>query len=204
MTLSPSKDNTLLLEDGGRSNGSGSHLFAGKVNALLDGSLRRAVIAFDVDAAIPPGATITSVRLTLSLSRTLAGEESVAMHRLLADWGEGASKGQGNEGGGNVATTGDATWTHRFFDSDLWATAGGDFVSTASASAAVAGIGPYTWESTDALVADVQAWLDGTAVSGGWILIGNETDFRSAKRFDSREATEPDDRPILVVTFIAP
>src|SRR5215204_3954211 len=67
--ISPSKDNTLYQAAVGttNSNGAGEHLFAGRTD---DGYIRRGVMAFNLTNAIPPGSIITSVTLTLYMSRT--------------------------------------------------------------------------------------------------------------------------------------
>ena len=142
VALGPSKDNTLYFSiTGGFSNGAGNHIFAGKNNS---GNARRAVIAFDLASQVPAGATITGATLTRNMSRSQAGAETVKLHRLLADWGEGTSQAFGNEGGGASASSGDATWTHRFFSTATWQTTGGDFSPTVSASTSVGSIGSYT------------------------------------------------------------
>ena len=168
--LSPSKDNTLYEDPNGTlSNGAGGHFFAGRTNG---GSIRRGVIAFDIEGSIPEGSTITSVKLTLHMSRTLAGSQAVGLHRLESDWGEGSSNAGGNEGSGASAQPGDTTWIHTIFDSALWNAQGGDFPATASAT--VGGIEDYTWGSNAQMVADVQAWLDDPSTNFGWLLKGNE------------------------------
>jgi hypothetical protein len=202
ITLTPSKDNTLYQDDQGlRSNGSGQHFFAGKSAA---GSVRRAVIAFPVAAGVPVGSTITRVRLTLTLSRTQNEEQAVALYRLLADWGEGESDTGGNEGSGAPASPGDATWTYRSFDIEPWGQPGGDFWPAASGDAALSGPGQYSWDSTTAMVDDVQMWLDNSDNNFGWLLRGNEEESRTTKRFDSRENELLENRPVLTITFVPP
>ena len=199
VSLSPIKDNTLYEDTGGfKSNGMGEHLFAGNTGG---GSTRRAVIAFDVAGAIPAGATITSVTLTLHMSRSQAGPQTITLHTILADWGEGTSDAPANEGGGADSTPGDATWVHRFFEADLWSAMGGDFSQTESASASVGGSGSYAWGSTAPMVADVQGWLNDPATSFGWLLKGNEQSSQTAKRFDSRQNSNEAFRPVLVIEF---
>ena len=106
--LNPIKDNTLYESpEGSVSNGAGGHLFSGRNN---EGDIRRALVAFDVAGSIPPGATIMSVSLQLRMSRTAGGPERVSLHKVLADWGQGSSDADGNEGGGTESTGGDATW----------------------------------------------------------------------------------------------
>jgi hypothetical protein len=40
---------------------------------------------------VPVGSTITEVTLTLNMSRTVDDGQVIALHRMLADWGEGVS-----------------------------------------------------------------------------------------------------------------
>jgi len=92
------------------------------------GELRRGVLAFDITGNVPAGSTITSVTLTLNMSKTPSNTaRTVELHRLLADWEEGTSQASGEEGTGAPATPNDATWRHRFFDTIFWTTQGGDF-----------------------------------------------------------------------------
>src|SRR5437773_1451852 len=87
ININPSKDNTLyefVPADGDRSNALGDHFFAGMT---AEAEIRRGVLAFDIAGSIPPGSTITSVSLTLNMSRTISGDQTVELHKLLADWG---------------------------------------------------------------------------------------------------------------------
>jgi hypothetical protein len=167
------------------------------------GAVHRAVIAFDISGRAPPGSRITTVTLSLNLSRTVSGPEKVHLHRLLADWGEGTSDAPANEGGGIAATPGDATWLHRFYFQETWKTAGGDFSEAASAESEVAGTGEYNWGSTPQMVADVQDWLDRPASNFGWLLRGNESKTQAAKRFDSSENDNEASRPMLKVEYLS-
>ncbi len=199
-TFAPSKDNT-LVEDaaGASSNGMGPYFFVGKT---AQGVILRGVLAFDI-GSIPSGSTITGVALTLRVSMTLAGNIPHSLHRLTKNWGEGTSSAAA--GTGTDATTGDATWIHTFYNSQLWTTPGGDFVGTASATQNVGSAGAsYTWGSTAGMVADVQQWLDTPAANFGWIVIGGESASRTAKRFESRESGTDADRPRLTVTYTPP
>lgn len=201
ITIGATKDNTLYESPtGALSNGAGQHFFAGR-SSQITGSIRRGLIAFDVAGSVPTGATISSVILTLNMSQTSSGNQTVSLHRALADWGEGTSVATGNEGGGAPSTTGDATWIHRFFDTTPWANIGGDYASTPSASQTVSVLGTYTWGSTTEMVADVQQWLDTPAGNFGWITVGNEDTASTSKRFDSKDNGVPTVRPSLTVTF---
>ncbi len=206
VTLQATKDNTLYQSTSGSlSNGSGERLFAGRTVQSDEDSRRRALMAFDVTSSVPAGATINSVTLTLNMSRSQqAGSEIVSLHRVLSDWGEGASVASGAEGEGGAAAPGDATWIHTFYPSTSWGAVGGDFVATASESISVGGTrGFYSW-SGPGLDADVQAWVDGTAPEYGWLLLGNEGTAGTAKRYDSRENSKVQNRPVLTVDFTPP
>ena len=201
-TLTPSKDNTLYqTTDGSTSNGSGDYLFVGRVASSGNGALRRALLRFNLVGSIPANATITSVTLTLRMSKTISGAQSVSLRKVNADWGEGTSNANSNEGSGATSATNDATWLHRFFSTTSWTTPGGDFSSTTSASASVNAVGNYTWGSTAQMVADVQTWLSNPSSNFGWILIGDEANLGSAKRFESRENPVVANRPKLTVTY---
>lgn len=204
VSISPSRDNTIYAEDGSLSNGAGDHVFAGRTRGTNGTTLRRALIAFDVAGALPAGSTINSATLTLHLSRARSQDETVSLHLVLEEWGEGTSHASGEEGEGAPATTGDATWSHRLWPGTLWTTAGGTFVGTPSATLIVGGQnGDYVWTSA-AMAADVQGWLDTPASNQGWIVIGNEIDDRVVKRFDSRDITDASIRPELFVDFTPP
>jgi len=194
----PSKDNTLYEYDpaeGDHSNGAGFHFFAGETAM---GELRRGVLAFDIAGSIPPGSTITAVSLSLNMSRTLLETaRTVELHKLLADWGEGTSHAPGEEGDGAPATTNDATWRHRFFDTIFWAMQGGDFSATVSASQVVGPVGQYTWSSAQ-MVEDVQSWLDNPSSNFGWLVLGDESTNATSKRFDTRESASP---PVLTIEY---
>ena len=195
------KDNTLYQDiNGNLSNGAGEHFFAGSTGTS---SLQRGVIAFDIAGNIPAGSTISTVTLRLHMSRTnfIAAPETIELHRLLADWGEATSDAAGEEGGGAAAIAGDATWLHRFFNTDNWATPGGNFSATVSGVQTVGVIGDYTWTSTQ-MVQDVQAWLDNPSTKNfGWLVLGNENASTTSKRFDTHENTNPANRPVLIIDY---
>jgi hypothetical protein len=119
----------------------------------------------------------------------------------LADWGEGSSNaGNSRDGNGAASRSGDATWIHTFFPDRRWTMAGGDFDTTADASA-LAGNGPVTWGTSAAMIARVQDWLDRPSTNFGWIVLGNETSGQTAKRFDSREVLPSTTRPAVTIEF---
>jgi hypothetical protein len=196
--INPIKDNTLYQYDpaeGDVSNALGQHFFAGETGM---GELRRGVLAFDIVGNVPAGSTILGVTLSLNMSRTAsATPRTVELRRILADWGEGTSVAPGEEGDGAPATTNDATWRHRFFDTIFWTTEGGDFSATVSGSQSVGAVGTYTWSSSQ-MRADVQSWLNDPASNFGWLVLGDESEIATAKRFDTRESANP---PVLTIIY---
>jgi hypothetical protein len=201
VSLQPVRDNTLCENSiGALSNGAGQYLFAGRTGSASD-SRRRGLLAFDVAGSIPPGSVVTSARLTLHMSRTIAGPQTLQLRKAGSDWGEGASNAGAQEGVCALSAVGDATWIHTFFASAFWGAAGGDFAPVASASQTVGSVGFYEWGSTAQMVSDVQGWLDSPNDNFGWILLGNEAALATSKRFDTREHPDSSVRPILTITY---
>lgn len=199
-TLQAAADNTIFSENT-NSNGAGQHLFTGRI-APPNTDVRRALLRFDL-STLPPGATIREARLRLVMNKTIAGATPVRVHRLTASWGEGSSDAFGEEGTGIAPAAGDATWLHREFSGTPWASPGGDFIQSASATTSVAGNGPHLWEGAG-LVADVQRWIDFPQENLGWILIGDESQGPTAKRFASRQHPSASDRPLLELVLDEP
>ena len=198
--IDASQDNTLFeTTEGTLSNGAGGFLFAGLTRNF---GTRRAVLAFKDLSAIPEGASIVSVKLHLYVSKENAAQTAIELLRLESDWGEGSSNAGSPGGDGTASASGDATWIHTFFSSQLWANPGGDFADTESDKIAVDNVGAYMFGSTDAMVADVQDWLDNPDGNFGWILIAGEI-FESARRFNSREHSNADRRPMLEVEYLS-
>lgn len=202
VAIIPSIDNSIFSESS-NSNALGS-LFAGRNSQALPG-IRRALLQFDIAGSIPAGATINSVSLGLFQLGRGAGAtlETFQLHPLLSSWGEGTSTASG--GSGAVATTGDATWNHRFFSTDLWVTPGGDWGSiSGTAMIGTTNNTLYTFASQPGLVADVQSWLDSPTSNFGWILrAANESILSNSREFASSENATFSQRPTLVIDFIA-
>jgi len=202
INISPSKDNTLFQSTSGNlSEGAGVAFFCGLTNMSKK---RRALVAFDVAASVPAGATILGATLSLEMNQTAGGPLNIELRQLTADWGEGTSApATGNGGSGSPATAGSATWLHRYYPSTTWATAGGDYSAVVSATTSVWQFAVYTWSSPQ-MVADVQGWLDYPATNFGWMLKSPEVIVGDSKRFSSREEPNPPSRPRLTVTYSAP
>lgn len=202
VTLEADKDNTLYESPtGALSNGAGERLFAGVTDT---GMLRRALIHFDL-SSIPPGVVVTNVTLDMQVSKVpfLPPSTDLDLHRVSADWGEGASDAPGEEGTGDPTQPGDASWVHTFFPTDLWTNLGGDFVANVSATTKWSGgVGPISWSSAG-LLADVLGWLDDPGGNFGWVIkAADEGEPRNAKRFNSREFLgDPTTRPLLTIEF---
>ena len=202
IVINPSKDNTLYEDSNGSlSNGKGQHIFTGRT---LSFGVRRAVMAFDIAGNVPVGATIISATLELHLSLYTVFSQTVSLHALQAEWGEGLSVAPSEEGGGGPAAIGDATWLHTFYDTDTWNNDGGDFVETASVTQTVVTDPYYIWGPSSGMEADVKGWLLDPDSNFGWIVIGNENIVQTAKRFDSRENSNEAYRPKLTVAYVPP
>jgi len=223
IVLGPTRDNTIYREaagSNGASNGVGDHFVAGTQGSVS--ALRRGLVAFDL-SGLPSLIRVDRVALELTFQGTTNMENDprvVSVHRLLADWGEGTSDagpgGTAGSGNGAAATTGDATWRYRFFNTQTWSSydpavpssGGGDFVSQPSATATV-GIDPgvvVTWETlrsgaATGMVADVEHWLADPAANFGWLLKGDESVSRTARRFYSKDDATEALRPQLVIDY---
>ena len=192
-----------LIEDtaGSLANGSGPSIFAGHTSQELFG-VRRALVRFDVASALPEDAIIDRVFLSLYENSNNPAPSKVNLHRVLADWGEGASFSKG--GSGAPAQENDATWLHTFYDYDYWVHQGGHFVPQPSASETVGGNDFYTWQSTQHMVNNVRHWLHNPERNFGWLVMGDEYTLGSVKRFASREGSVTDQQPQLTIEYHLP
>ena len=201
--LNPAKDNTLFEDFNGLlSSGAGPGLYAGVTN---NGLIRRGLLMFDIAAELPSNATITDASLTLEVTNVANSSfvDSIQLRRLAADWGESGSDStlDGDGGGdGTFAESGDATWTRSFSPNTAWSNFGGDFVNEVSAATGVSGVGSYTWSSQQ-LVDDVKDMLIDPNINFGWILLGVESVDGTAKRYESRESSNP---PVLSIEYSLP
>jgi hypothetical protein len=206
LTIEPSHDNTIFSENTLESNGSGSHIFSGKIQN--GGALRRALIKFDL-AALPSDAQIDSVQLWLYVYRSAkltSKSHLFELHRLTSNWGEGTSNGNGS---GAAAQIGDATWSQSFYPSTNWITSGGDYDTFASATTTTHfsdfPITKAIWESSQ-MITDITNWKNLPTTNFGWVLIGEESTDGSAKGFFSRDTPSPFNvyRPKLNIYYTLP
>ena len=209
--ITADRDATLIEDaEGDVANGSGPSIFAGQTNQSMFG-VRRALVRFDVASALPADAIIDSAYLSMYENSNNAAPSDISVHRVLADWGEGASFSNG--GSGAPAQEGDATWLHTFYDYDYWVQQGGQYVANASASETVGGNDFYTWQSTNQTVNNVRYWLHHPQRNFGWLIMGDEYMRGSVKRFASRESgnCDPENgtgncnlRPMLTIEYHLP
>ncbi len=203
--INPSIDNTMAEDFSNNSSGDCDSIFSGTTDNNV---ARRALIQFDIATAIPPGSTINRVTLTMNVTRGSNHPDAVmTIHPVTLAWAEAATgvtpNGCGTRGGGQgePAVAGASTWLSAMHNQTLWGSPGGDFGVAASGSTIVNNITPV-WDSAaagnGAMVSDVQSWLDSPAANYGWILIGDEANPTTARRFDSTEGTV---KPALVVDF---
>jgi hypothetical protein len=207
LTLSGTRDNS-LFENTSQSNGAGEHLYAGKTGNTGGNAARRALVRFDI-TSVPDNTDIVSASVVLHQNLGGSAPTTMALHRLAADWGEAGSNAGTPGGTGAPAQSGDATWFHRLHNTQSWATAGGDFVGTPSATTTIDSLPsgdpiPRTWAGTG-LVDDLEFWRATPASNFGWILIGDELGSANAQRFASRESSVSGGayRPRLVVDYLA-
>lgn len=200
--LGAAKDNTLYQHPSGSlSNGAGAGFFAGVTG---QDRITRGLLMFDIENEVPAGAIITDAILTLNVSAAAESLfDTIELRRVATDWGEADSVAADGGGGGGLAESGDATWLHSFSPGTNWTNVGGDFLSTVTAATSVGGTGFYTWSSSQ-LTADIQDMLDDPQFNYGWILLGNESFSRTAKRFDSRENFDAANRPLLTIEYDLP
>lgn len=202
VNLQPSQD-TSIYSESDNNNGLGS-LYAGETAAGASFALRRALIQFNVAGSIPAGSTITSVSLTLTLTKNgPAGTAAFSLNPLLAAWSAGTATGIG---GGAVPTPGSATWNYSSFNTNLWASAGGEIGPSSGTTDIGTSVGStYTFASQSGMVSDVQGWLDNPGSNFGWALkaVNESPNNISAKELGSSESTSTA-RPSLMITYTIP
>jgi hypothetical protein len=166
-----------------------------QVGTVTANNAFRSLIAFDI-SSISAGSTINTT--TCSLYEFLVNAGNVAVgdgnfHRVLQNWVEA-----------------EATW-NIYSTGNNWATAGcggdgTDRVATASATVSLDGTASSAfidWAGAG-MVADVQAWLDGTASNYGWLFecpAKERLSLRARNVFYSSDHTTAGERPKLVIEY---
>ncbi len=193
------QDNTLYENAAGLiSNGQGKYLHSGKGST---GLIRRALVRFALVEFIPPCSKVLSVTLKMHLSGGTNIDKTIHLRKITENWGEGNSNAPGLEEDGTTAASFDATWIHKYYNTENWSTAGGTYSSATSGSSVVGTPGYYTWNSTPQMVSDVQAWLDNQSDALGWMLLGDESASSTAKRFHSSESDTVAFVPEITVVY---
>ena len=184
--INPSQDNTVAQELPVNSSGACDSVFSGMIDDAALLGARRALMQFDIAGKIPANSTITSVTLSMTVTRGDNHVDSTfTLHPNTAAWVEGV-EGCGVRGGGQgEPSTGGVTWTTM------------PVFGAASGSTLINNTIPV-WDSTATMVNDVQGWLDNPGTNYGWVLIGDENTQTTTRRFGSRESTNA---PVLVVEF---
>lgn len=199
ITLSAEKDNTLYEDPtGSLSNGIGNQMTIGRTST---GEICRGLMAFDIAGNLPTGAVITKAEIQVEVGSASPGARMISLHKLSQNWGEGTSDANANPLSGAQATSNDATWMDTFNGSGTWNSPGGDYHSESSTSQSINTNGRYAFPSSDALVADVQGWLDDPSTNYGWAIVGDETVSSTTKLISTREATVSRNRPSLSITY---
>jgi len=89
-TITPSQDNTLAEELPDNSSGACDSIFSGNIDDQAVPGARRALIQFDIAGQIPPGSTITSVTLSMAVTRGSNHVDSTFyLHPVTVPWVEG-------------------------------------------------------------------------------------------------------------------
>ncbi|MGI8908725.1 MAG: DNRLRE domain-containing protein [Candidatus Sumerlaeaceae bacterium] len=195
-------DTTIFQDRPNNSSGGFPELFSG---AILNGSLRRTLIRFDLPTTLTSSAVITSVSLRLVVDRARPGVQTHTLRKVTRSWNEGNLQltDPSTIGQGAASQPGDATWNSAADGQTSWTTAGGDFSGATSGSGAVDIAGTISLFTGAGMVQDVQSWLNGSAQNFGWVLLGNEASVWNAKRFVSSEGISGQ-RPQLTITFAPP
>ncbi len=200
VSIAPTKDTTIYQANSGSSNGAGDSFWTSLgtgANAL------HALLAFNVQANVPAGASIYDVRLDLHVLETSGqpGFEAYAVPRNGSiAWVEGNANAAGNESTPPTPLGSAATWSHRqWFStgaSGPWSTAGGDRELPALATGSPGQTGVFSLASPD-LLDHVRKIHTNTTTYDGLLLVPTA----GAARFASDENTTASLRPRLVVQY---
>lgn len=192
-------DTTIYKDVPNNANGGFPQIFVGPTGT----SVRRALIRFDL-SSLPSGIELQSAALILTVERSSPSSlntDTISVHRLLKDWGEGNAVSADPGGSGTTAQAGDATWNSNRHQQSQWTQPGGDFSATPSDTKVVSRTPDTIVElKSDAVLNDVKQWLADPSSNNGWIVIGQETGQRKARRYHSSEGIAGK-RPRLVLEY---
>jgi len=188
LSLTPVADSWVREFQPDSNNGGGPDFVSGTLGNLGNRELRRAFLQFDL-SAVPPGATINSVTLTVTVTRAPTSgraDSQFQVRRVLSQWSEF-----------------ELTWNSRL-NNTAWQSPGAegaaDTAQNGSSAVEVFAEGSYTFPSSSDLVADVQAWVNDPAHNFGWLMQSeDEATPETARRFGSRESGV--NAPILGIDY---
>lgn len=191
LTVSASTDTWILAENPDANFDGDSHGLGAGMNS--HGSPMRAMFKFDL-SAIPANATITAVSVTVDeIKESSLASTDYELHRILQSW-------TAAEATWNNRTTG-ATWSSPGLGPDT------DYISTTSdtITAAVGALGPHTFNTTDNLVADVQAWVNDPSKNNGWFFKATTESGQNGRRWGSTTTAQfsAGDAASLTITYTA-
>src|SRR5437879_9514757 len=148
VTLNPAADAEMRKFTADNNYGNLTTMVSGELGQRANFEIRRAVLRFDLNGQIPPGAVVNSVTLqvTVVMIPLSPVNSDFGVHRLLQVWDESQ-----------------VTWNSRLTGAS-WSAPGAsgteDSAAAPSATVFVTGLGNDTFSSTPNLVADVQTWVN--------------------------------------------
>eukprot|EP00050_Salpingoeca_kvevrii_P008497 m.303237 g.303237 ORF g.303237 m.303237 type:complete len:224 (-) comp15761_c0_seq1:73-744(-) len=183
---------------GQRADALGDGLFVGNTG---DGTPHRAVMSFgEALHRIPADSTIHNVNVTVFLDHSPSDDlVTVRLHRVQKAWGTGTSFGYSGQCA--PATADDTTWLHTFYPSAFWTKPGGDMSAQSSADTVMGPAGAYYSFVDPQLVSDVSQWLRSPDTDYGWMLVGDESRNRTARRFSSFRHNTTAWRPTIIIDY---
>ncbi len=171
----------------------GSHLQMGGTSSrfctgIVGGNVpapatRYGLIQFDV-SSIPPYATITAATVTLynNSCNVCGNTDSIELHRVTSAWTEGGSTPAGGVCTGLTTTSGSLS-----------------YIAGHTTTSVDGTVGAFDWSSAQ-LIADVQAWVSGTA-NHGWAVVNASATAKRLKQFSTLEDGTLTHHPHLSVTY---
>lgn len=154
------------------------------------GQTARILLQFAM-TGFPTNATLTNATLRLNVIKAPSAppDAPFSLHRMLLPW---------NETNADWFGSGVLEW------SQPGGMAGLDFVAEPSATNQIPGTGIYVF-SAPALFDEVRSWMTNSASNHGWMLLcDTEGVLQTARRFGTRESSDPGQRPQLILDYTAP
>lgn len=203
-TIPAIKDTTLYQANPSSSNGQGQAFWTstGTANANL-----HALLAFDIAANVPAGATIVDASLELNVLATGGATPSFRIFPVTRDpavaWVEGSAVPSADDSVPPTPVNNAATWSHRQWHpanpQGPWATAGGDGVLPSLRNLTVTQTGLLVIESANLVEYVRSLHADPAAFDGMQIF-----PLSGAIRFASAEHATASLRPRLLVEYFVP